>query len=201
MEKNMKSKGLAVLLASTVLMTACNAAEETTVASTSEETTTEATTTTTTEETTTETTYVFTNDDYASVVVFSGIATGFDWGSNAKLGIETEEEFDSMTFMLPTYPANEDIVITFKSDKELGFGVFKGNREAAEEKNPFSMQLEIYHSDNVEKITDGCPVTNDNGSYSLTIPAKYVEDGYFYQISFINGDSSYNVLICCKAKT
>ena len=201
MEKNMKNKVLAVLLASTVLMSACNAAEETTAASTSEETTTEATTTTTTEETTTETTYVFTNDDYASVVVYAGVASDFDWGSNAKLGVDSVEEFDSMTFMLPTYPAGEDIVITFKSDKDLGLEVFKGNREAAEEKNPFSMQLEIYHSDNVEKITDGCTVTNDNGSYSLTIPAKYVEDGYFYQISFINGNSSYNVLICCKAKT
>ena len=34
-----------------------------------------------------------------------------------------------------------------------------------------------------EKITKGCTITNDNGSYTLTIPAKYVENSYCYQKS------------------
>ena len=136
--------------------------------------------------------------DYGNLV-----ATDFDLGSNASLELWTDENgFEWPTY--PNYTAGEDIVITFKCDEELDWGTIMRYPEGADptfimfDENAdltYIASTSATHTSGIEidgevvdeeSMTYTCNIsdylTNNNGTYTLTIPAEYVVPGYIFSI-------------------
>ena len=131
------------------------------------------------------------------------VATDFDFGSNVSLELWTDEDGYSWP-TYPNYPAGEDIVITFKCDEDLDWGtimryadgvdptfaVFDENADliciaqtTANHTSGIEVDGEVVEE---ESMTYECNIsdylTNNNGTYTLTIPAEYVVPGYIFSI-------------------
>ena len=201
----MKKVISAVITGSLLLaLSACSSApevttEEATTTTTESETTTMVTTTT--EETTAEPTYSFAPEEYSRVYIDSAgpelpadLASDFDYGSNAIYEIWYDEANDTAWPCAPNYPAGEDIVITFKSKEDyFDFGsilrVDPNVDMNLAEFDPSTLaiaSMQSTHNANTDEWTYSSNITDylkyDDGTYTLTIPAEYVETGYNFQI-------------------
>ena len=189
-------------------LTACGAkTDETTVETPREAPPTEETTTeTTTEATTEESVVTFTPEEHAQLVMFtkdnsdSDFATDFDFG-NASYEVFNFDGFDWPGY--PNYPVGEDIVITFKSDKDLKWGsIIKYGPDVDLSIDIFREDADITylaydkaaHNANTDEWTYTTNinefVTCSDGVYTLTIPAEYVESEYAYKITLATDQAS-----------
>lgn len=92
-------------------------------------------------------------------------AKDFDFGNPELVVTHDKHKYHTE---LPKYKANTDITITFKCEKKLVLS----NLVVKESKG------------GVEEITNRNFLKNVKGSYTFTIPAKYVKPGCEYDISF-----------------
>lgn len=182
-------------------LTACGAKEtdpmDTFAENTIAETITEATTT----EATTEESVVptFMPEQHAQLHCWdkdrneADFASDFDFGSNASYEFFN---FDGVDWpMYPNYPAGEDIVITFKSDKDFKFGqilkfgsgvdlsidIFREDADiiyiASDHASHEATTDEWTYTTNINEF-----VTCSDGVYTITIPADYVTPEYDFYI-------------------
>lgn len=184
-----KMKIMATILAGVMAlgMTACGTKPtETTVAPTSEvttESTTEATPVETTEATTVETTTEatapeFAPEEYAFVMKSDGVeASDFTFVDASY----TTKEDGSLAF--PTFTAGQNIVISFKCDKEFKFG--EVTRAPEQMDSPDYEVVYIAKTNKVDGVSSStiaeC-LTYVDGTYTLTIPAEYAVAGNVFSI-------------------
>lgn len=105
-----------------------------------------------------------TDEPVATDFYFGNPEVAFDEGGSAKL---------------LNYPAGQDIVITFKSDRKFDWGEIVRS-ESDTSKPHYIAQVkgkDKKYSSNIRQF-----LTNKDGVYTLTIPAKYVELGYVFSI-------------------
>lgn len=201
-EITMKKITAAVMAGAMVLgLTACGAKEtdpmDTFAENTIAETITEATTTeATTEESVAPT---FTPEQHAQLICWekdnnnADFAGDFDFGSNASFEILNFDGVDWPAY--PNYPAGEDIVITFKSDKDLKWGkilkfgsgvdlsidIFREDADiiniASDHASHEATTDEWTYTTNINEF-----VTCSDGVYTITIPAEYVTPEYDFYI-------------------
>ena len=184
-----KMKIMATVLAGVMAlgMTACGTKPtETTVTPTSEvttESTTEATPVETTEATTVETTAEstapeFAPEEYAFVMKSDGVEVSDFTFVDASY---TTKEDGSLAF--PTFTAGQNIVISFKCDKEFKFGEITRTPEQMD-----SPDFEVVYIaktnkvDGVSSSTIADCLTYVDGTYTLTIPAEYAVAGNVFSI-------------------
>lgn len=204
-------KILATVITGSMLLalTACASTPEATTEVTTTTTTTtaesETTTTTTTSETTTETTFDFPLEEYSRVnidavggIAPSDLASDFDYGSNAIYEVWFDENAKIGYPCAPNYPAGEDIVIKFKSKEDyFDFGsIIKCDPEIDrvmadfDENTIYIAAIQSEHNANTDKWKYSSNIKDflkyDNGTYTLTIPAEYVETSYSFYIRLSN---------------
>ena len=186
----MKNKIMAMMIVSTILLTACSSKTESTT--TENQTTTVTTTTEVTTTTTIETTAPDRPEDFADVT-FSDVE---DKESNNTFASEFSFidavlfKDDNGVYRYPNYAAGKDITVTFKSDKEIKVGSIRrvsypGGIYSAKEVS--ILDNYDYYGDLNEKEKKNendkffKMITLNEGVYTLTIPAKYAEqDNLFY---------------------
>lgn len=168
-------------------MTACGSKPTETTATPTEpsvvESTTEATTSETTEATTVETTAEstapeYTPEEYAFVMKSEGVdASEFTFVDASY----TTKEDGSLAF--PTFTAGQNIVISFKCDKEFKFG--EVTRAPEQMDSPDFEVVYIAKTNKVDGVSSStiaeC-LTYVDGTYTLTIPAEYAVAGNVFSI-------------------
>lgn len=202
----MKKSILATVLATALLLTACNSEKpaETTVRNkiltTASLATSVATTTTTEEEeedTTTRPLAKFTPDQYALVISEMGLASDFDWGKNATLGTNRDEENNIDFPSTPKYPAGEDVEISFKCYKKIEFDICKADPEMLKMNTPLRELCGSGQYPNVKNITKKCSKKSGNGRYTLKIPAEHLVANTSFEISLKIDGTWYAIYIEC----
>ena len=190
----MKKTIITSVIVASLLLTACSSGqpEETSASSdetTTAETTTEATTTTTEETDESEPGITFTNDEYAGDFIILGVASDFDWGSNAILSTWHYSAEDVDYPAGPSYPAGEDIVISFTSDKDLEIDLIRGKEVAQGYAVPFrELANSLDYGDIVERITDRCTIDRDGNRYTITIPGESVDPEWMIEWGMNDGN-------------
>lgn len=205
----MKKKLFTVILASTLLLSACSSGQKTETTSSIEETTTtttEATTTTTEATTTTQSPIANAKpEDYADINYFleedddedvpvDPFASDFEF-VDAEL---IKDDQNNMIFY-PNYQAGKDMVVIFKSDKQFKFGAISQIESSKQYVTDYNLSINDYEKANIAKIasaTKGYTSTiskflkYNNGVYTLTIPSKYAKtDSQFYIHLYTKGKS------------
>ena len=173
----MKNKMVALVLVSTILLTACNSKTET---SDSDPQTTAAATIAEATTTVTETTVVYEAEEYANVTYYDENLkeTKEAWTSELNFIDATYFKDDNGVYRYPNFPVGKDIMITFKSEKEITFGLI--------ERFPYGEDTRL---ENLISIIDyekgetlGKYLTSKDGIYTLIIPANYVEQDNVFDI-------------------
>ena len=200
----MKKKLFTVILASTLLLSACSSGQKTETTSLIEETTTtttEATTTTTEATTTTQSPianakpedyadihYSLEKDDYEDDyedVPVDPFASDFEF-----VDAELIKDDQNNMIIYPNYQAGKNMVVKFKSDKQFKFGAISQRESSKQYDTDYYLLIKDYEKANIVKIasaTKGYTSTiskflkYNNGVYTLTIPSKYAKtDSQFF---------------------
>lgn len=195
----MKKKIFVMISASVLLFSACSSNQATTTS-----TVTEVTTVATTTEATT-TTIAEKPEEYANVEFWrigeldnleaevEAFASEFNF-EGAKLYKDEKGEY-----VFPNYPAGQDIVITFKSEKKYVTADIQRYPYPGDKESPEHIWICDYLSDDPETNDTSKYLTYKDDKYILIIPAKYVEKGNQFRIGLYSKDS-YGLFfsVCCK---
>ena len=209
----MKKKLFTVILASTLLLSACSSGQKTETTSSIEETTTtttEATTTTTEATTTTQSPIANAKpEDYADIHYSLGkddyevdyedetvdpFASDFEF-----VDAELIKDDQNNMIIYPNYQAGKNMVVKFKSDKQFKFGAISQRESSKQYDTDYYLLIKDYEKANIVKIasaTKGYTSTiskflkYNNGVYTLTIPSKYAKtDSQFFIQLYTKGKS------------
>lgn len=177
----MKKTIATLLLAATLMLTACSNSSNKTgtpISETTMETTTEVTvTTTTTEATTTETqispeNFVFDNGVHASDFDFGDYSIGEHKNAD---GVKVGNALN--------YPEGKDIIISFKCSADLkGISIIRNKYMLSSNDPDFSMIVTSPSRANKAKIPVSECLKNSDGVYSIKIPGECVEPNTVFYV-------------------
>ncbi len=191
----MKKTLFIVVLASALLLSACNSVQNTDSTTLSGATT----SATTTEEATTEKPMLEGKpEEYADVTFLNNNGDKTNaFASEFSFVDATYFKNDDGVYYFPNFTAGKDIVITFKSDEEFTLGEiwresFPVGRESVNVINILGISLD----DEFNMVTKSFKeyVTCSEGIYSIKIPANYVEQDNIFHIDLMTKEFAHMTL-------